>query len=205
MAGIILDKTKRFEEIAKICFGLSAISGIFLTIMQLYTNDQATNYYLLLLVFILIGIFGLPLLPICMEMAVECVYPIPEATSTGILFMSGQVVGILMIVIYPKTAIKLEPSSYEYEFVQTCLSKNGTNSSTTTTKSGLFTTSAFLLSTSTSSSNLNVLDFKYQMYFQSAFQVTAAIIFIAFFKCAYLRLRSEKEKMAEKILNSARL
>lgn len=182
---------------AKICFCLSAIGGIFLTIMQLYDNDKSTIYYLLLISFITVGIFGLPLLPICMEMAVECVYPIPEATSTGILFMGGQVVGILMIIIYPKTATKLETDSFEYQFVQTCLSHNGTNSSSSST-----TTTAAAVSLT---SDLNVLDFKYQMYFQSVFQVAVAIVFVIFFKCAYLRLRSEREKLAEKILNSARL
>lgn len=189
---MILDKTKRFEETAKFCFSLSCLGGIFLTLMQLYDNDKSLAYYLTLLSFICVGLFGIPLLPVCMEMSVECVYPIPEATSTGILFMAGQVTGILMIVFYPITAVRLDPDSYQYQYVQTCLSSGGSNSSTTS-------------STTASPQSLSVLDFTYEMYFQALCQVVVTIIFIIFFKCAYLRLRSEREKLAEKILNSARI
>lgn len=194
IAGIILDKTKRFEETAKVCFSLSALGGILVSIVQLYNNDKSTLYYLLLFAFAWIGFFGVPLLPVCMEMSVECVYPIPEATSTGILFMGGQIVGILMILLYPATATRVDPNSYEYLYVQTCQSTNGTSWNSTTT-----TTAA------PSSSSLAVLDFRYQMYFQAVVQVAITIVFVIFFKCAYLRLRSEREKLAEKILNSARI
>ena len=114
LSGLILDKTKRFEELSKICFGMATIAAILFTILSLYDNDRSTVYYLILISFALIGFFGmifliflffysilrvslkffskkgLPLLPICMEMSVECVYPIPEATSTGLLFIAGQ-------------------------------------------------------------------------------------------------------------------
>lgn len=182
IAGLILDKTKKFEETAKVCFAMSCLASIFFCIVQLYDNDGSVVYYLVLVSFACVGFFGLPLLPVCMEMSVECVYPIPEATSTGLLFMSGQFTGILMIILYPKTAVKLDPASYEYNFVQTCASVNGTSDTT---------------------DNLTVLDFKYQIYFQTACQVFVTLVFIVFFKCAYLRLRSERERLAEKILNTS--
>lgn len=196
----MLDKTKRFEEIAKLCFGLSCLGGIFFCIMQLYDNDKGGPvYYLILLAFVFVGFFGVPLLPVCMEMSVECVYPIPEATTTGILFMGGQIVGILMILLYPLTAKRVEPDSYVYLYVQTCQSTNGNATTTPATTTTTTTEKSF------TSSDLNVLDFTNQMYFQSISQVVIAIVFILFFKCAYLRVRSEREKLAEKILNSARI
>lgn len=37
------------------------------------------------------GMFGFSLYPACMETAVECTYPVAEATSSGLLFISGYV------------------------------------------------------------------------------------------------------------------
>lgn len=191
LSGLILDKTKRFEELSKICFGISTLAAILLTIMSLYDNDQSAVYYSVMISFALIGFFGLPLLPICMEMSVECVYPIPEATSTGLLFIAGQLVGIGMIVGYPKMAQQVQSDSFTYKFVQKCTSNsNNFNSSTTTTSSNTV--------------DLTVLDYKYPLYAQTIVFFVITIFFTKFFKCAYLRLRSEREKLAEKILNSAK-
>ena len=190
ISGFILDKTKRFEELAKICFAMSALSNIFLVTIQLYDNDKSTIYYLLMLSFVLTGFFGLPLLPICMEMSIECVYPIPEATSTGLLFIAGQVFGIVMILFYPKLAKNVDKDSYVFNSIQTCLNSNSNSSFTTTASSGV--------------SQLSVLDFKIPLFGQALLLTIIAILFIIFFKCAYLRLRSEREKLAEQILNSAR-
>ena len=70
LSGLFLDKTKRFEETAKICFSLSTLGSIMFTIFSLYNNDKSTIYYMVLISFGLIGFFGLPLLPICMDMSV---------------------------------------------------------------------------------------------------------------------------------------
>ena len=63
IAGVALDKTKRFEEIAKICFCMCSLACIFFTIIQLYANDSHV-YVLMILSFCVIGFFGLPLLPV---------------------------------------------------------------------------------------------------------------------------------------------
>ena len=191
LAGVILDKTKRFEELAKICFAMSSLSSIFFCILQLYDNDKSVIYYLILISFCLIGFFGLPLLPICMEMSIECVYPIPEATSTGLLFIGGQIFGIIMIILYPKVSTKLDPNSYAYISVQKCGSSDTFSNSTMST-------------TTSSPDSLDVLDFKIPLFSQTILLNVISLFFIVFFKCAYLRLRSEREKLAEQILNSAR-
>jgi FLVCR family MFS transporter 7 len=191
LAGVILDKTKRFEELAKICFAMSSLSSIFFCILQLYDNDKSVIYYLILISFCLIGFFGLPLLPICMEMSIECVYPIPEATSTGLLFIGGQIFGIIMIILYPKVSTKLDPNSYTYISVQKCGTSDTFSNSTMST-------------TTASPDSLDVLDFKIPLFSQTILLNVISLFFIMFFKCAYLRLRSEREKLAEQILNSAR-
>lgn len=131
-------------------------------------------------------------------MAIECVYPIPEATTTGLLFIAGQVVGIVMIAGYPKMATPISMDSYVYQSVQTCTSRSPADNSTTTTTTAMSTTTP-------SAASLTVLDFKYPLYGQTLLLVVVSLFFTLFFKCAYLRLRSEREKLAEKILNSARM
>jgi FLVCR family MFS transporter 7 len=199
IAGVLLDKTKRFEEIAKICFAMCALANILFVIIQLNNNDHALNYYLILLSFCLIGFFGLPLLPVCMEMSVECVYPIPEATSTGLLFIGGQIVGVVMILFYPKLATPIDANSYVYNSIQTCTAGGSSSLNTTTPAMGFTSTIA-----PSGSSQLTVLDFRNPLYGQSFILVFISITFTLFFKCAYLRLRSERERLAEQILNSAR-
>ena len=130
-------------------------------------------------------------------MAIECVYPIPEATTTGLLFIAGQIVGIAMIAGYPKMATPISMDSYVYQSVQTCTSRTPADNSTTTT--------AAMSTTTPSTASLTVLDFKYPLYGQTLLLVAVSLFFTLFFKCAYLRLRSEREKLAEKILNSARM
>ena len=99
-----------------------------------------------------------------------------------------------MIVCYPKLATPIKPNTYIYDSIQTCTNSNtNTNSTSTTTTS-----------TSSSQANLTVLDFTYPLYGQAIAFFLISIFFTKFFKCADLRLRSEREKLAEKILNSAR-
>jgi FLVCR family MFS transporter 7 len=188
ISGIILDKTKRFEELAKICFSMCALANIIFVLVQLYNNDSSLIYYSMLGSFILIGLFGLPLLPICMECCLECVYPIPEATSTGLLFLAGQVFGIAVIVGNPKIAKKIDSDSYIYNNVQTCTSTSWVPINSTTIRPP--------------SNQLVVLDFNTPLFIQTIVFVFIAIFFTLFFKCSYLRLRSEREKQVEQILNS---
>ncbi len=121
-----------------------------------------------------------------------------RATSTGLLFIAGQVVGIVMILVYPNLAEKIEPDSFVYNSIQTC----------TTSPSPVFngtTTTPSLITTTESSIYLSVLDYKYPLYFQTVLSVVSSILFTIFFKCGYLRLRHEQEKLAEQIIKSASL
>jgi FLVCR family MFS transporter 7 len=64
LAGYIADKTKRLEEIAKICFLVSCLANIFFSIFQTYDNDNGLIRNLMVIAFCLIGAFGFPLLPV---------------------------------------------------------------------------------------------------------------------------------------------
>ena len=54
-----------------------------------------------------------------MDLSLECVYPIPEATATGISVISSQVIGILMVVIFPKMGRPLDASEMSTETCST--------------------------------------------------------------------------------------
>ena len=62
---------------------------------MILTMFQVSRYpdqeLLVILSVSLFGLFGFSLYPICLELAVECTYPVAEATSSGFLIMSGLV------------------------------------------------------------------------------------------------------------------
>ena len=107
-----------------------------------------------------------------MEMSVECVYPIPEATPTGFLFIGGQLVGIIIIVINQEVSPVLSINSTIYKTIQACVPLNSTLAS--------------------SIIPLSVLDYKYPMIGQTSLIVLISIIFAIFYKCPYKRLNHER-------------
>ena len=178
LAGLFVDATKRLEETAKVCFAMSALANILFTLAQLYDN-QTWSYATIMLAFALIGFFGLPLLPVCMEMSVECVYPIPEETATGLLFIAGQIFGIAMI--EGSTAIAKPVDTGSANIVQKCT-----------------------MATSDAGA-LKAQDFTLPLYIQTSVIVAVTFVFIVQFKCSYLRLQSENKKLAEQIIRQNQL
>jgi FLVCR family MFS transporter 7 len=104
LAAIIVDKTKKFEEVAKIGLTLSTVALCaffvvckFLSKVTLFctsTNDfqvsRMPDHQIVLAVLIsLVGFFGFAITPVCLELGVECTYPAAEATSTGFIIICG--------------------------------------------------------------------------------------------------------------------
>ena len=48
----------------------------------------------------LFGFFSFALMPVCLEVGVECTYPVAEATSAGLLWMAGYIGGFFVVVTY---------------------------------------------------------------------------------------------------------
>ena len=92
IAGPILDKTHVYRSFLKVgfCCGIGAL--IFMLAML-----QPDNQAALTAAFAVMGLFMMPLLPITLETAVECTYPIPEETSASLLMLMGNVVGFICI------------------------------------------------------------------------------------------------------------
>ena len=83
------DKYRRRKLFIVICIIFSAPGLIGLTF--------ATSYWLLLFSGIVLGFFLLSGAPVIFQYAAEVSYPSPEATSQGILMLSGQIAGIIFI------------------------------------------------------------------------------------------------------------
>ncbi|XP_058852597.1 solute carrier family 49 member A3-like isoform X2 [Acipenser ruthenus] len=103
LLGLYVDRTKKFIEVTKISFCLAALASIaFAVVSQMRIQGIAVA-----VVSSLFGMFGFAIYPISMELAVECSYPIGEATSAGLIFISGQIQGIIFIMLFQLLTKKL--------------------------------------------------------------------------------------------------
>ncbi|GAB6024546.1 Major facilitator super domain-containing protein 7 [Chamberlinius hualienensis] len=85
----LADKTKKLEEIIKICFGLLVSAhAAFVLCMQL---DILTGELLLPILCVIVGILGTGVLSICLEVSVEDTYPVDESITAGLIILLGQV------------------------------------------------------------------------------------------------------------------
>ncbi|KAF7655320.1 hypothetical protein LDENG_00057510, partial [Lucifuga dentata] len=95
LLGIYVDKTKNFIEAIKINMSLTALACIaFSVVCQMQEQKAAVAA-----ISSLFGFFGFAIYPIAMELSVECSYPVGEATSAGLIFISGQVQSVLYIIL----------------------------------------------------------------------------------------------------------
>ncbi|XP_047442009.1 solute carrier family 49 member A3 [Mugil cephalus] len=93
--GFYVDKTKKFIEVTKINLSFTALACIAFSVVSLMRGQKAA----VAVVCSLFGFFGFSIYPVAMELSVECSYPVGEATSAGLIFVSGQVQSLLYIVL----------------------------------------------------------------------------------------------------------
>jgi Na+/melibiose symporter-like transporter len=92
VVGVILEKTRAYMLVLK-CGIIAAISA---TIFNLCSMQQDAPVQLVAS-FAVMGLALIPLLPVSLENAAECTYPVPEDNSAALLLQAGQIVGIIMI------------------------------------------------------------------------------------------------------------
>ena len=66
------------------------VCNVWLIMVAFTTRMASVGYSLTLPAFIILGVTGMPLLPICYELAVETSFPVGQATSTGLIWIFGQ-------------------------------------------------------------------------------------------------------------------
>ncbi|XP_060742363.1 solute carrier family 49 member A3 [Tachysurus vachellii] len=105
--GYIVDKTKLFTECIKISMCLTSLAcTMFAVVSQLREQKIVIG-----LVCAFFGLFGFATYPVAMELSVECSYPVGEATSAGLVFISGQIQSIVYTVLLQALTTKLTHSS----------------------------------------------------------------------------------------------
>ncbi|XP_073676727.1 solute carrier family 49 member A3 [Garra rufa] len=106
LLGMYVDKTKKFTEVTKINMCLTAIGcSVFAVVSQL--SDQK---FIIGAVCAWFGLFGYSVYPIAMELGVECSYPVGEATSSGLIFVSGQIQAALYLLLLQALATPVAES-----------------------------------------------------------------------------------------------
>ena len=121
--GFIIDRTKRFEELSKIAMFLASLAS--LLVMELYRIPNQP--VLVAIAFGLFGFFGLTLMPVFSELAIEITYPVAEGTCNGILWTSVQFVGAALTFVAPYFG---QPPDPKYSSISQCDVSNSTTSDT---------------------------------------------------------------------------
>eukprot|EP00053_Salpingoeca_punica_P019830 m.203080 g.203080 ORF g.203080 m.203080 type:complete len:454 (-) comp17732_c0_seq2:334-1695(-) len=90
VAGLFVDKTHRFRDCIKVQF-----IGATASFMMFVLVNKPGNFGLLLTASGLTGFFAFGILPVALELSVECSYPVSEGSSAGYLWLNGQALGIV--------------------------------------------------------------------------------------------------------------
>lgn len=104
--GLYVDKTKKFMEATKINMSFCAVACIAFSVVSLMPQQKVA----VAAVCSFFGFFGFSIYPVAMELSVECSYPVGEATSAGLVFVSGQVQSVVYIVLLQALTTRLADS-----------------------------------------------------------------------------------------------
>ena len=165
--GIIVDITKRFEEVSKIVLAITILASI--VVMEVY--NLPNQPYLIAFAYILFGFFALILMPVFSELAIEITYPVAEGTCNGILWTSVQFVGAGVTFVAPFMTRPVNPI---YRDISQCAVGN-----------------------STSVADSEGLDYMYLFYTNGFVLFITFVIFTFAFKPKYKRVEAEKKKREE--------
>ncbi|XP_078587556.1 solute carrier family 49 member A3-like [Branchiostoma floridae x Branchiostoma japonicum] len=110
VAGVFVDKTKMFQEVVKVSYAMAGIGFVVLAVLTRYRNLDAV----MVVAAGIFGFFGFALYPISLELAVEVSYPVAEATSAGLLVVSGQIQGIILVFLAQALAQPLSAADAPY-------------------------------------------------------------------------------------------
>lgn len=67
------------------------------------------------------GVMGLATYPVGLQLSAECTYPVSEATSSGLIVLSGQIQSVIYLAILAAFAKPLEADDLKY---QVCFAQN---------------------------------------------------------------------------------
>ncbi|VDO62155.1 unnamed protein product [Haemonchus placei] len=120
VCGAIADCTRRFKELLRVCWVCFTAIIIFTRMWLRHKWTSPIDSAVLLVACAGLGGFSIPQFPIGVEMGVETTFPVYEATSSGLLVLSGQLWMFVMYYVF-ETTKKLK---IMYEFDDTKPSGN---------------------------------------------------------------------------------
>ncbi|KAG0063831.1 Major facilitator super domain-containing protein 7 [Linnemannia elongata] len=92
VSGPLMDRTKQFKTVVKSMVPLSTISYI------VFCFVVRKDFFIgIMIVSIFIGLFSFTMLPVVLELGVECTYPVTPASSTSLLWGSGQFFAVVFL------------------------------------------------------------------------------------------------------------
>ncbi|KAJ1348208.1 hypothetical protein KIN20_003459 [Parelaphostrongylus tenuis] len=103
ICAMLADHTKKFKEIVRICWVCFVSVAIFTRFWLRHKWSATKDSVVLMLSCAGLGAFSIPQFPIGVEMGVETTFPIYEATSSGLLVLSGQLWMFVMYFVFETT------------------------------------------------------------------------------------------------------
>ncbi|KAG0168651.1 hypothetical protein DFQ29_010061 [Apophysomyces sp. BC1021] len=91
--GIFIDKTKKHKLVLRTFVPITGF--MFLALVFVVKRD---NYVPIAVICALLGFFVFSLLPVALELSVECSYPVSESVSSSMLWMCSQVFALVFLV-----------------------------------------------------------------------------------------------------------
>ncbi|XP_052054670.1 solute carrier family 49 member A3 isoform X1 [Apodemus sylvaticus] len=108
LLGLYVDQTRHFTEATKIGLCLTSLTFVaFALVSQLQGQTFA-----LAAICSLLGLFGFSVAPVVMELAVECSFPVGEGASAGLIFVLGQVEGVLIMLLLTALTVRRTGPSF---------------------------------------------------------------------------------------------
>ena len=97
IAGPVIDRTKQFKSLCKVFVPIA--TAFYIIFVFVVRKDFFGG---IIGVSALLGLFSFALLPVILELGVECTYPVTPASSTSLLWTSGQFFAVIFLVILGK-------------------------------------------------------------------------------------------------------
>ncbi|KAF9193604.1 hypothetical protein BGZ51_002892 [Haplosporangium sp. Z 767] len=94
ISGPIIDRTKHFKTVLKSMVPLATI--FYIVFVFVVRRD---SFIVIIVVSALLGLSSFALLPIVLEVGVECTYPVTPASSTALLWGSGQFFAVIFLLV----------------------------------------------------------------------------------------------------------
>lgn len=95
-AGVYVDKTKDFNRAIKVAFLCAATGFLMFSLV-----NRPSKFALISVSCCIIGFFGFASLPVALELSVETTFPVSEGVSAGLMWMCGQIFGVIFLSLVP--------------------------------------------------------------------------------------------------------